>query len=199
MGLPGPGSGYERGVPHFGETLRRLRTARGLTQSTLAERAGVSLSTVQQGEGQERCTWRRRNVTDVFEALNRVAPVPEADAADYFEAAGMTALVEVAKRAASEAYADLRARDFNLEAQTAHLWVERLIDERGGTNVLTALEALAAAWSIDLPPRLKYGQPGPRWVEYAYESEGLRVREFIPTNRPPPTSPPAGRKGADGG
>jgi len=179
------------GTPPFGQTLRQLRTARGLTQARLAELARVSEVTIRQGEKMERSTWRRSIVTDVFEALNNVAPVDEASAAAYFQAAGMTAMVDVARKAAAATFADLTATDFDLEAQTAHLWVERLVHEKGARNVLTALEGLAAGWGVDLPPRLKYGQPGPRWVEYAYEEGGLRVREFIPTNREPSAAPPA--------
>jgi transcriptional regulator with XRE-family HTH domain len=38
---------------HFGHTLRTLRAAAGLTQAELAERAGVSVSTISQWEQRE--------------------------------------------------------------------------------------------------------------------------------------------------
>lgn len=148
-------------MPHFGDTLRRLREERGLTQSALALRAGVSNFTISKAEAASRCTWRRSTASDVFQALQKVAPLTESEAKGYLQMARLTHTLAAAESIAP-ALRDMPpgsewqplAPVIDAQVQTAHRYIDRLIDERGAGNVIRGLQGLAAAWDIDLPPEV---------------------------------------------
>jgi transcriptional regulator with XRE-family HTH domain len=79
------------GDPHFGRLLQSLRLERGVTQLVLAQRVGVSHTTIQRGESDvsERCPWRRPVAIKVYHALNAVLKVRDSDAFSYFDLAGL--------------------------------------------------------------------------------------------------------------
>jgi len=63
-----------RVATHFGNFLRDLREFRGITRQRFADLAEVSLSTIQTGEGQATCEWKRSSRVRVLRALKRLTP-----------------------------------------------------------------------------------------------------------------------------
>lgn len=72
MRMPGFADGYELARRHqeFGEKLRRFREERGLSQSALAERAGVDQGDISRFEAGK---WGKRGIS--FEMLERILPI----------------------------------------------------------------------------------------------------------------------------
>ncbi len=154
-------------VTHFGQMLQQLRTSRGLSQQGLADAAGVTLNTIQRGEAREstRSPWKPSTAERVFRALNERAALSKSDTETYLELCGLQALIQqtlaltrqlkAAARPTVERARGLGGAEPTPDATTAHTWLERLLEEAGPVKVLAALEGLAAAWGLDLPPRIK--------------------------------------------
>ncbi len=187
----------------FGRLLKRLRERRGLTQSDLAELASVSLPTIYRGEKSATCEWRRSARVHVMRALDRAKPLAQSDAKAYMEATGLDVL-----RRASEALSSLGGPTPRIEIEeidedsardpdhlTAHAFLNSLIEDRGAKNIVTALEGLAAAWAIDLPPRIRADDitagTAPRLIlvhpPRRIEDREVTVYEPAPTPANPPT------------
>jgi transcriptional regulator with XRE-family HTH domain len=194
-------------VGNFGQLIRTLRLERGLSQESLGEIAGVSDFTIRRAEGRPDCVWKRSTATAVLTALAKVAPLSEAEAEQYVEAAGLTrgmaAALEVTKP--MEAVRDVvaggrpvqnparglrpssRTEAPNAKGQTAHAYLDRLIEEKGAANVVKALQGVAAAWDIDLPPETTQDDLArpetPVWMLVISDEttdDGYRVRQFAP-------------------
>ncbi len=69
---PGFAEGYRQALRHqeFGERLRKVREARGLSQSALAEQAGLDQGDISRFEAGK---WGKRGVS--FEKLERILPI----------------------------------------------------------------------------------------------------------------------------
>jgi transcriptional regulator with XRE-family HTH domain len=204
-------------VGNFGNLIRTLRQERGLSQEALGELAGVSDFTIRRAEGKDRCVWKRSTATAVLVALSKVAPLSQAEADEYVEAAkltrGMAAALEVTKPMESvrDAVAgggavhnparglrpSSRTEAPDAKGQTAHAFLDRLIEEKGAANVVKALQGVAAAWDIDLPPETTpddLAKPQtPVWmlvISDEVTDDGYRVRQFAPA-APAPSPPKA--------
>lgn len=195
----------------FGEMLKTLRTGRGMTQSGLADRAGVSDFTVYTAEGALKCPWKRTTALAVLDALNAAAPLTPAELAAWYRATGMEPLARQAERVASSNAAATKAAQADaatattaystaadVDATTAHQWVQRLLEEAGATRTLAALEALAASWAIGLPPRVRPAHMTEtgrvmawQFVTFTRDDAGAvyRTRQIIPVPSPTPQTP----------
>ena len=185
-------------MPHFGELLFKLRDARGMSQGQLADRAGLSSATIHRGEKSASCPWRKSVAREVFDALDRREHVDEADTRAYFALAGMTAPTN---RQPSQAQQALRILNIDPDAVSIHAWVDRLIEEVGAIRLISALEGLASAWNIDLPPRDRIKrQPLPSApipaVRHTVEEPGVRADIYTPTKPPQKPKPTIKRRTA---
>lgn len=190
---------------HFGRLLSKLREDRGLTQTGLADLVSTSLTTIQRGESEnaQRCPWRRTMAVKVLAELERKLPLSEADASNYLQLAGLEAMArsaaesmralrtETTEAKRAMASADVAARIDDPDIVTAIQWIERLFEERGGVAVLSALEGLSVAWSIDLPPRVRRDELTSSRNAYFY---GGRI-EPEPPRRLNVVSPPVQKPG----
>jgi transcriptional regulator with XRE-family HTH domain len=178
----------------FGQILRSLRRARNLSQQQLATMSSISIQTIHRAEQGRGRAWRRSTLMEVLRTLDRVQPVSREEMRNYLAAAGVPDLSSaIASARLSSGLLGVQAQT-SIDDQTAHIWLERLISERGAINVLSSLEGLAAAWAIDLPPRVNDAHHLPRWVRYDREDEsGYHVTVYTPVNPPQstPSSPPA--------
>lgn len=169
-------------MPQFGELLARIRAERGLTQAELAENAGVSLSLVQRGERSDECPWRSATAINILRVIHRRMPLAGAEYGEYLQLAGLIEMARHADRTSLDEALGLSPLwnpsagyvAFESDDATAFDFVKTLIDARGGHNVATALEGIAAAWNVDLPPRRQPGRAGPTWMQSS--------------ERPPPTA-----------
>jgi len=153
-------------VQHFGVILKRLRVGRRLSQRELADASGISKGTIQRTEASPEIIPRPTTCAELFDALDRHSAILEPDRSDYLSLTGLDK-IQASVQAVVERFHgasltnDLVARNLSAPIQVsedhredvAHAFLQRLIEEKGAANVLTALEAMAAAWSIDLPPR----------------------------------------------
>ena len=183
---------------HFGRFLRSSYEPRGFTQKTLAESASVTLGTIARAVACETCPWRRSVSMRVMEALHARSPLTAEEQDQYTKLTGLTALTRVAdaydRIKADERMASIAARgaeqanqsQLSPEEQTAHTWVMRLMQETGDLRVLAALEGLAAAWNIDLPPRIRaedLNTRHPRWIltnTFIDKPSGMQITEYTP-------------------
>lgn len=209
--LDNPAAGRWNGlVTHFGKLLKGLRESRGLSQEALGKAAGLAAFSIRRAEAQAACIFRRSNALKVFQALQS-APPPMADeeASVFLRLAGLDQGLKAVQPSAdatrATAAASMPAAKEVIEARndpdrwSAHIFLEDLMAERGAKNILTALESLAAAWSIDLPPRLS-GDAAKRATGLMLiaetESDGWNIRTHAPvaTTPPKPTRPKASVK-----
>lgn len=177
---------------HFGEQLRRLRLDRGLSQDALAAAAGVSLATISKAEKNAECRFFGTTAVLVFRALNSTHPLSQKDREWFSRAAKISAYtVEPASNYPPEEESD------NPELDTATTYLHRLFEEAGTVKLLSALEALAAAWDIDLPPRKRKAHHSHRQptgtlpaLKQRIQTDGLDATIYTPTGAtPPPASP----------
>lgn len=201
----------------FGAFIKRLRSARRLSQQELATRASASMATIRRAEqsAAKLSEWRKSTATGILTALESVAPLSDADRATYLRltllegvaALGRQMLADmdretkhVVGEVAKSGYAYSTQGD--PDRTTVHSWVERMMEEAGPVRVISALEALAAAWSLDLPPRIKRDDPRARgyWVHSTGVVDmGGGVRGEIltpvplPSRSPPPKAQPRRR------
>lgn len=148
-----------RGMGHFGQLVQKLRTERGLTQSDLASRAGVSDATIQRAEQTESCPWRRSTAREIFQVLNSVAAVEPASAAEYFKAtglaAGLAAAGEWAKSSEgqqTQAFVAFVNQLSDPRERQAYMWLTDLIDAVGVERLLDTLRGVAAMAGVELLP-----------------------------------------------
>lgn len=77
--------------------MRDLRDERGLTQAELATRSGVSIPTIQRWETEGPKNARRRNLRDVFQALDEVAPIDAERSQAFIELTGIASIVQAVR------------------------------------------------------------------------------------------------------
>lgn len=156
-------------MDHFGKLLKALIADRGLTQLQVAERAGVSEATIQRAGPLAVCPWRRTVAVDVLGVLQAAAPLTPDEEAAYLRGAKLAARARHAREVYEQAKALGLLKPFepgalspggpepeaDPDVLTVHIFAEALMAERGAKNLITAMEALAAAWDIDLPPRVR--------------------------------------------
>jgi len=151
-----------------------------MTQLDLARMTNISQSTLSRAEVEAVCSWRRRTSIQVFEALSRVRPFSDDDDAVYWEMTGVRAFAKMIK-AGYDAPAE---RSSIVEQRTAHRWIDALMAELRGSEVLAVLEALAANRNIQLPPSATIAEVAPqhhlRVLEKDEITDGHRVRVIAP-------------------
>lgn len=170
---------------HFGEQLRRLRIDRGLSQDGLAAAAGVSSPTIRKAEKRADCAFFGTTAVLIFRALDRQAPLSPKDRETYARATKIMAFMDEAPPAPAPTNPDL---------DTVALYTQRLFEEAGAVKLKAALEALAAAWDIDLPPAA-HRLPA---LKQRVQAHGVDATIYTPTNSatPPPPKPTPRTKSA---
>lgn len=151
--------GYTGVMPaHFGELLKRLRASRGWTQDQLAAAAGMSTQSISRAERSPESPLKTSTARTIFEALNRVAPVPPAEAREYFERTGLQGLVD-AYTAARASSPSLRAADAfrrylqnlpDVGSRQAMSIADQLVEELGGDRFHAILRGVLAAEGFGL-------------------------------------------------
>ena len=179
---------------HFGELLRSLMGPRGFTQLSLATAVDVSEATIHRGATASECPWRRSTAIDVLRALDHAAPLTKAEASAYGEITGLAAFTQTIHRTERSAQVT-EQRDPDILTAYSHLGA--LIEERGVKNIITLLENAAAAWNIDMPPRVTREDiaSGKTWMyrgPVIKHPDGWSSQEFAPAKpTPTPTPPPS--------
>jgi transcriptional regulator with XRE-family HTH domain len=173
---PPGGRSSTAGVGHFGQLLKDLRDARGLTQDQLADAAHVSGQTIRRAEASETCPWKRSNALAVYRALQQRAPLTPRERDAYLEATNLKGLaehaVELAAAVAAPARSLLRSpiiqATMKLRAFTDTLppdqarafWqLADLLDTVGAAAVLKMLEASATMADSEAHVRRVVGPP----------------------------------------
>lgn len=96
----------EKNTRNFGEMLKGLREARGLTLQRLADLAELSQDRVWRAEQEAKSTMRRSNAIRLYEALNSARPLSPIDRADFLAATGLDHVMEIANAALTESRLD---------------------------------------------------------------------------------------------
>lgn len=144
----------------------------------------MSEQTIQTQEVTATCRLRRSFVPKVFGALNRVAPVTDAEAKVILESAGLTRAMTDYIRSdqfkTDAAYGEVVAASKTPREAEARDRFEDIMEELGPEPVLHALAGLALA----------AGMKPPAWVVHspARVEENRVVTEYSPV-RPPPKAP----------
>jgi transcriptional regulator with XRE-family HTH domain len=177
---------------HLGELITRLRHERGLTQRQLALKCGFTDQTLAKQEKAETRVIARTSANALWQALQSLGPITQADQAALAEGFGFTASIAAAKLALEQHKSDSEL------VPIAHRWLHELLDWVPAAAVCDILAAVARSHNIPLSDR----QPEPadlKWLErekiYAGE-DGLppmKVKEITPVI--PPPAPPFQRGG----
>ena len=180
------------GVAHFGEHIRRLRLDRGLTQQELGNLANVTSTTIRRQEKSADCFWYPSTARAVLMSLEKIRPLSNADRQSYARGAKMAAFEQPDPTAPPP---NTVTPDVNADLATAYLWVGRMLDEAGSGRTFAALEALAAAWNLDLPPRVRQGDRLPKIpaLRHEIEVDGVQATVYTPVDPLNPQPPPASK------
>ena len=173
-----PNGGVFFGVAHFGELLRRLRLERGLSQEGLAAAARVSGPTIRNAEKQADSKFFGTTASAILKALEKEARLSDKDRASFASMAGIPAYVDALPEPAAAEDPD---------SVTAVMYVQRLLQEAGPTRTIAALEALAAAWDLDLPPRVRSGVQA---IKHQVQVGDVKATVYTPVDQPPQPAPP---------
>lgn len=202
---------------HFGQLLKHLYTSRGLTQADVAAAAEISVGTISRALTKPKYQGHKGTVLRIFHVLDRDTPLTDNEKEVFFQLAGLDAKarnVRPAQQHASRGDAIASGGSFTIgqpaervlagapDHTTAHTFVQKLIDEVGTTRVISALEGMASAWGIDLPPRARLDdRDAGVWVHHSGPmdfGEGLRGEIHSPVPSPAPAKPAHRRKASEG-
>lgn len=89
-------------MAHFGNFIRDLRIARGLSQSELARLCNLGPATVNRLELYETAEIRRSTAVDLLRGLHSASPLSAAEADQFAELTGISALVRTVQRMIDE-------------------------------------------------------------------------------------------------
>jgi transcriptional regulator with XRE-family HTH domain len=124
-------------IPGFGALLTRLREERGLSQSELADAAGVSDSVIAKAEQRGVVSWRPGNAMKIFRALDQRGTIPATERAAFGKATGL----KLPPPPPDESEGGRPARAYSLES--AQELVMDAAEAVGIANVQRILEVLA--------------------------------------------------------
>lgn len=150
---PGQGARSTAGMTDFGGLVRKLRTERGFTQTSLAGAAGISEPSVRRAERNKKCIWKRSTALDVFRALDRKVPIDAASRVEYLTGAGLdpgtpgNAGPEQAQARAFHVF--LQTLNDDKERQAA-MWFLQLMDAVGAASLMDTLRGVAAMAKVEL-------------------------------------------------
>jgi transcriptional regulator with XRE-family HTH domain len=160
-----------------GTLILKLRMQRKLTQSGLASRAGVSLSTVQRVESDPKAPIRRTTAAALLGALASASPLTPAEEQAFFASTGTSRLVDIARDLADHfGIVPATASSLARPASIAHQIVDDLIGACGEDRVVALLASIRSV----IDPRAARG-PAPLVVAHPPKIEdGHVVHEFVP-------------------
>ena len=175
---------------HFGELIRALRIARGLSQRDLAERAGLQYMTISRFEKSAVKMGQPATLFRIYKALNEgPAPLSSDEARDYCTAAGLSEqLWKLGTFHVAPAADDVIRAAGSLDEASARA-VRRFIDlvrRHGAHRVAPAIDALAASLDAHTPT------PAPRTLSVVSpprQREGYVEQEIVDYEAPAPHKP----------
>lgn len=188
---------------HFGQFVQRLRTERGISQTTLAQRVGVTLITITRLEASERVRGHQHTLLAIYHALNKSdIPLSTDEARDYCTAAGLSEqLWKLGMFHVAPTADDVIRAAGSLDEASARA-VRRVIDllrRHGAQRVAPVIDALAASLDAQGPAPSPSPQAlrvvSPPVQRPGYIEQRITDYEAAPLSASKPAKKPARKKG----